>query len=302
MGRTLWRRYGTSIIMTGPDGRLWYCEHCPCAPCLEAIEQRQKAKGITAAWSSGSPTDVTRLIDTTGATSYTLDQLKAYVNALCAGASGCFIAGPYSGGASAPTWLANTYANSATTVDELCALVAAMVYTRRAVTLSSHDRLSQFTDTVEPLSWADAWAGAVAAWPGWSATTEATRAEGWKDGYASYSYKVRLHRAKNELSCALSTEIDSTLTFWAQVKKPDTGENIVSVFDAESLGYIEDEYNAAATTAKAATSPRTATVNDSADIPPEPAGPPDPPRLNYKKGWRHVWASEFAVIEWDFTA
>ncbi|MBP7638089.1 MAG: hypothetical protein KBA18_09470, partial [Kiritimatiellae bacterium] len=115
----------------------WYCHGCPCAPCLKAIEQRQKAKGITTAWSAGDPTNVARLIDTTGGTAYTLTQLKAYVNALCAGTSGCFIAGPYTGGVSAPTWLASTYANSATTVDELCALVAAMVYTRRAVGFST---------------------------------------------------------------------------------------------------------------------------------------------------------------------
>lgn len=132
MAKSFWKR------STGGDGVLCaygsggyhplYSEDCPCY-CYHAIKQRQQASGIG-------------FIDTSGWTCYTLAQLKTLVNAMCAGTYGipfygppaswygCFVDCSYSGGSSEPTWLPNNYADSATTVDELCALVDAMRCTR----------------------------------------------------------------------------------------------------------------------------------------------------------------------------
>ena len=126
MAFSLWTNQGSNAVIVGDgtDVPIW-CEECPCydiITCLGNIKERQQAYGITTAWDSGSPTDVDKLIDATGTTSYTLLQLKAYVNNIATS----YISGTYSGGASAPTMLAGTYANSAADVAELCTLALAM--------------------------------------------------------------------------------------------------------------------------------------------------------------------------------
>lgn len=105
---------------------------------VHAIKERQLAYGITTAWDAGSPTNTGKLIEDTGAYSYSLTQLKAYVNAIAP----AYVSGSYTGGADAPTMLGATYADTANSDTELLALVKAMLETKLTVTVAS-DRENQ---------------------------------------------------------------------------------------------------------------------------------------------------------------
>jgi hypothetical protein len=88
------------------------------------------------AWDPEDPYNPTRLIDDSGATEYTLAQLKAYVAACCSEDCdtwyGAFISSDeYAGSSSEPSYLPSDYADGSTSVEELCALVSAMTVTRR---------------------------------------------------------------------------------------------------------------------------------------------------------------------------
>lgn len=292
----LWRAYGTNNILVDADGKPWYCEHCPCAPCLLAIEQRQKAKGITNPWSAGSPTNVANLIDTTGATGYTLDQLKAYVNALCAGTDGCFIAGPYSGGASAPTWLAATYANSATTVDELCALVAAMVYTRRNTAFTDTEyRTGTFQATlVDAIASFESASWTVGVY--WNYMSGRTYVNG------SIQYVVHRDAAKMTVT-GLTTDVAHAAKAFVSTYQ---NANFVWADEGQNFAVATGVYTRQAleSFASAAVASRTTAKYGRLDGVPPTTLVSDPPPAFSVGGW-YLWADtdkSFWVLEWDFTA
>jgi len=117
---SLWTIDGA--LQLNADGSLIYDTVTPlelcCCPChiYNAIRQRQLAYGLTGA----------SLIDNSGATSYTLSQLIAYVNSIATG----FVNGTYSGGANEPTMMTSSYATGAADEDALLVLVKAMLQTK----------------------------------------------------------------------------------------------------------------------------------------------------------------------------
>jgi len=139
MADLTWWAYDDNKMLMDDDNNPLICVGCPCG-CYTDIKERQAAYGVTAPWNPGNPADPARFIDDSGDTTYTLLQLKSYVNILCSEQLnpiyGGFIQSPYTGGANAPVHLGPTYANSATDVDELCELVKAMLQTQRKATLN----------------------------------------------------------------------------------------------------------------------------------------------------------------------
>jgi hypothetical protein len=113
---SLWRNNGSNGIIVNGSGVPILCASCPCdsgCTLCEYVLERQLAAAqyyITPVICPGS---------------YTLTQMKAYVNAMAP----VYVDGTYTGGASAPATLPSTYANAATTEDDLIALVADMVTT-----------------------------------------------------------------------------------------------------------------------------------------------------------------------------
>ena len=133
----LWADPTTGVPYVNADGSLFdtdqaTLEDCCCGPAgdceslQEAIKERQQATGITTAWDSEDPTNTAKLIaDWEDKSDYDLDEYKAYVNAIAED----YVDGTYTGGASEPTMLTATYANTATDCDELLALVQDMMCT-----------------------------------------------------------------------------------------------------------------------------------------------------------------------------
>lgn len=103
-------------------------EQCCCACSVQkAIEERQKAYGITAAWSSLDPINTARLIDTTGAYSYSATNLRDYVNAIAP----AYINGTYPVAATyLPPMLTSSYCTSATDAAAVKRRVYAMLSTK----------------------------------------------------------------------------------------------------------------------------------------------------------------------------
>ena len=131
MTMSLWTINGNVIVDAG--GVPIVCDHCPCTGASacdlqEAIKERQYAADMTSPWFSGNPTYVENLIATCDQKDdYTLDQLKAYVNHIAPS----FTGNPYNGYRWGANMLSSSYADSATDIAELYALVCAMLTTRR---------------------------------------------------------------------------------------------------------------------------------------------------------------------------
>lgn len=116
---TWWKQSGHAGPIVGDTGAPVLCATCPCttvSTICDCILERQKAANVYyTGW-------------TTCPGTYTLTQLKAYVN----GMAPSYIDGTYTGGASLPTMLTNTYANAAATEAELLVLVKDMLTTKTA--------------------------------------------------------------------------------------------------------------------------------------------------------------------------
>ena len=214
MAFSLWTNPGSNAVIVGDDGAtpIW-CEDCPCdSGCLPDIKERQQAYGITDAWSAGSPTDVTKLIDTTGTTTYTLLQLKAYVNNLCDGTAGAFIASSYTGGGALPSWLSSTYANSATNTAELCTLVLAMEDTRITPSVYTSSQDDWTGASFGEVSAAAAQAAAESDYSGYTGPGYSNFAQSYFfGGGTSYDATITLRRVKYQatgMTSALSKTVD----------------------------------------------------------------------------------------------
>ena len=297
-----WLDSGFNPLMDA-DGHPWFCPHCPCAPCLGAILQRQHAvKNFGGTW-----------IDIDG--SYTLDELKAFVNALCAGIDGCFVAGPYDGGVNPPTWLPAMYADSATTVDELCALVSGMIYTRVSAALGDRQlrngvggNIYQTGTESEMNGW---YAVAAAVWnaANWSTDSvpscRAHSVGAWPIAPAG-QWVVGTTREANQLTYSgVWTGLDHAAKVFMQAQPlpGDWNYGLESIFDSCGTGFIEG-YNLVGTFGGEAIAGHTTDWIDLIDSPP-PALPFSITEEGYHGGTRGFLGdvgSNFAILEWSFTA
>ncbi|OGV74865.1 MAG: hypothetical protein A3K19_00585 [Lentisphaerae bacterium RIFOXYB12_FULL_65_16] len=299
---------------------------CCCCPCQAAIKERQQAFGITTAWSSGDPHNTARLIGTAAEHTYSLAQLKAYVNALCTGASGAFIEGPYTGGASVPTWLPATYANSATTIDELCTLVAAMVYTRRGAGVDTTAGMRQLrtSGTVSGTGESSAAAHAAARVAAVNSWTDAA----WIDSSEAYPYGteiadtqlteqdppappftgwVTVARARTKLTVTgMTTEIAKTADIYAAGHLYNRYAGTL-IFDGEGT-FTDHEYTSVGSFAVSTDAAITTGLIGNNNDPPPDYGPGGASWNLY--GWQlylsgtaipDTLVAPFAVLEWAFT-
>lgn len=275
-----WRKNGSISLLVGDTGGPFWCDHCPCEPpCLTAIKERQQAFGLVAP----------NLIDDSGATSYTLAQLKAYVNALCTGASGAFIANGYTGGASTPTWLASTYANSATTIPELCALVLAMHETNRTVASGAYEYWYGIANNADLET---AKAAAIADYHFYESGSGLhivayTKIEHYGNWYVGMALEP------NRLTISgLSTALGKTVNFWSFAAVANPGDP----FDAQGkTPVVENEWsNIEIVAAGLAASAISA-------LWPAAGAPPNWGTEESILGFRDVTSSQFGTIVWAFT-
>jgi hypothetical protein len=300
----LWRKAGSNHLLVDADGHPFYCEHCPCSPCQLAIWQRQSAvKNFCGSW-----------INVDG--SYTLDELKAFVNACCAGTDGMFVEGPYDGGVDPPAYLPSGYASSATTVDELCALVAAMIYTRVDATLGS--RSSRNGVTPDYIDW-DGLESIMLARYALAATD--WQSAGWvADGFAYCScsswaiwpfpgdpypmWNVSLQRERNTLGFSGVPVVLSHASrlFLHTPLAPACGLGLPEVFAGGGEGFISG-YNKVGEWSIATIAARTSdTIGNSNVTPAYGTFGSTPPYLGGSLGWSANFGGHFAVLEWGFTA
>ena len=270
------------------------CTLPPASPCYLGIKERQRAYGITLPWSPSAPVNPGRLIRSRH--TYSLAELKDYVNALCTGGNGAFIADGYSGGASQPIWLPTTYANSATTEAELCALVQAMRETRRTIspTALTHRQFNGAAQWYPVLD--DAIAAAIAAYTEWlyGPPTDQQVDKFTKVTFEESKYRVEIQLRSSRFSLTgLSDALTKTVKFWDYtIKYPNNlwnEQDIPGIVENEYYGY----YSAAVDTAISATSGMWPEL-----VMPDNFGS-SPAEFQSRFGWQND-VSYFATIAWDF--
>jgi len=141
---------GVQLCTKGQTTGVKLCSYQECPEKLaEAILERQKAAGITAAWDSGSPTNAAKQISLTYA-SYTDAHYRAYINQIAPS----FLDGTYSGGTDAPSMLTDQYANGIEGCENLYAIVCDMIETSKHISNYSIE-----DDTTLKLASGEGWDG-----------------------------------------------------------------------------------------------------------------------------------------------
>ncbi len=200
----------------------------------EAVAERQEAVGVT-------PIDTSKM--------WSLSELKTKVNDIAPN----YIDGTYTGGTSAPTTLSDTYADSASTCDELLALVKDMLTTLHE-TLSfvngEHRYGSDLEDTGDHGgSFDDAYDAALQnAQDEFNGTLQSGRGDDgyadtagvciWDADYDEVTVRVYAERFQAQVS-GLATSISKTVRFFVKTVL-DTSEQVP--FEVSSSA-VEDVYD-----------------------------------------------------------
>ena len=209
-----------------------------CQTLRDAILERQKAWGITTAWDAGDPANREKQISP-AKTDYTIAEYKAYINWIAPK----YVDGVYAGGASQPTMLTSSYANSASTCAELLVLVLAMLVVKEGVQLPSSDLWDAYGDDA---SWATAKTEAEA---DYSYEDSAANRHGELIAGGGGTYVARIYNYRGKLGISgLDTSISHSATYWGRSIEPGGADQFTFHKQGQSIA-DEDEWGQLASAA-----------------------------------------------------
>jgi len=288
-----WRKNGSPGPIGNAKGALIRCTTCACeGTCynslIDAIIERQKAANETP-WT----TPITK----------TLAECKTEVNRW----SDQYLSGLWTGGASGPSWLSNTYANSATDFCELYTLVKAMVTTGSAIVANvdvsglsardSYTSASSLADAVsnlaDPMSVYTA--GGAYAW-GWSRKMSAALLT------SPTRYRATAACGSNTATIAetMTAAVNKDLRYYCQSIKPNTSGTDVFSKQGHTIIPDENQWGVVATASLGAATTYTPANPLGYDV--TTPTPPDAPAAATNPtswtGFETVFLA--ALIDWDF--